>query len=720
MSETQTPAGEGQLNTKRGSQVVVHYKPTQLYFRPETGELLLIPKDEAGPFEVHGKEMCKAVDDLHLANSAMSNAISHYAERSDASDPRDREYAKNSIDAARKKLEQANLALKEKIKPLDKLAVRGNSIVELIPIRKVTSGGKPVTDKNGKPLQRQYGKKMTFVRSDKIKSHWRTYDLTSKADTQSGNKSVLTKDANGKNKIDISKLHKQIKEIKPKIKAEFFDFDEHSVSGVLGDWAAAWNKTLHYDHQGIGSFGTNNVDVSAQAQLMRYMAGVGATAEWAPLEGKAGFKAEAKGEFALAEAKGSMTLYVPDRIGWVLQFAGKEGVVYPLGAIRGQFGLALSGVAGASAVAELGAEIALSPKKVGYKGVPCPPKKLFTMDKDSGVEIDGKEAEITPLKGELGVFAGAKADAELSGAVQWLNPENTKKEFKSFVKLAPGVSGMAGVGGSAKFEVTYERGKFRIVMAASLCIGLGARGKIGCEADAVLAEEFIVWFFYQLYHANYEFLSFVAESAFDTVKNIQFLMIHSGGKVEAFMDQTVGLIQTHTKKVLLNFVNSQKRDDLAARILTQPPMLRYSTPETKGMLIYQLTRHGKTDWIDAGNYAGSDPYGHRKQAVIAILRWVQTRAEWDNVFQHMTPLGDRTQDDTRGHVKRFLNLGIDMSDELNRIEARLKFNPARGYAIAANDSHEYRMYTADSRYFAMAERLEPLNGTGSSVDTGLA
>jgi hypothetical protein len=186
------------------------------------------------------------------------------------------------------------------------------------------------------------------------------------------------------------------------------------------------------------------------------------------------------------------------------------------------------------------------------------------------------------------------------------------------------------------------------------------------------------------------------------------------------MDQTAGLIQGHTKKALLDFVNSQKRDDLAARILTQPPMLRYSTPETKGMLIYQLTRHGKADWLDAGNYAGGDPYGNRKQAVIAVLRWVQTRAEWDNVFQHMTPLGDRIQDDTLGQVKRFLNLGIDMSDELDRIEARLKFNPARGYAVTMNDSHEYRMYATDSRRFAMAERLEPLNDAGSNVDTGFA
>jgi hypothetical protein len=86
----------------------------------------------------------------------------------------------------------------------------------------------------------------------------------------------------------------------------------------------------------------------------------------------------------------------------------------------------------------------------------------------------------------------------------------------------------------------------------------------------------------------------------------------------------------------------------------------------------------------------------------------------------MTELGEKTQDDTYSHVKRFLNLGIDMSDELDRIQVRLKFNPARGYAITMNDSHEYQMYTTDNRYFAMTERLEPLNSAGLSADTGLA
>ncbi len=718
MSETQTAAGESQYNTRHQSQVVVPYKPTQLYFRPETGELLLLPQAEAGAFEVHGKDMCKAVDDLHLANQAVSDAITRYAQQQNTANPIQKENAQKAVDQAQAKLKKAQEELKEKIKPLGDIKVDGTKIVELIPIRKIPKGGTSSASSGGK-TQRQYGKKMTFVRSDKIKSHWRTYDLTSKADTQSGQKSVLVKDAQGKNKIDFAKLQKQLKDVKPQIKADFIDFDEHSVNGVLFDWAEKWNTNLKFEGQGFGNFGTNNIDVSAQAQLMRYMAGVGASSEWSPKEGKAGFKAEAKAEFALAEAKGAIKLYVPHRIGWVLQFTGKRGDVYPLGAIRGEFGLQASGIVGASAVAELGAEIALSPKKLGFKGVPTTEKKLFAMDKD-GIEIGGKEAEITPIKGELGVFAGAKADADLNGAVQWLNPEG-KKEFKNFVKLAPGVSAMGGIGGNAKLEISYKGGKFRIVMAASLCIGVGARGKIGCEADAILVEEFIVWFFYQLYHANYEHLTFIGDDAFRAVKDIQFLMIQSGQKITNFLAREANDIQTILNNTILAYEKSQERDKLAQRVLSQPPMLRHSTPETKGMLIYQLTRHGKADWVDTGNYDGMDAYGKRKKAVLTILRWVQTRAEWDNVFQHMTATGTKSKEDMQAHVKRFLDLGIDnMSDELRPIERRLKFNPSRGYQVAMNDTHEYGMYTTDSRQFAMAERLEPLNGLDLDSETRLA
>ena len=127
------------------------------------------------------------------------------------------------------------------------------------------------------------------------------------------------------------------------------------------------------------------------------------------------------------------------------------------------------------------------------------------------------------------------------------------------------------------------------------------------------------------------------------------------------------------------------------------------------MLLFQLTRHGKGDWIDPQNYSKADAFKYRKQAVLAVLSWVQTVREWENVLQHMEVRGGRTSEDSRAHLLRFLNLGYDnMRDELLLLEMRLHIEPAVGRAIVANDSDDYRMLIPDARRLAVAQ-VEPLS-----------
>ncbi|MBW9334286.1 hypothetical protein FEE59_12260 [Herbaspirillum sp. RU 5E] len=700
-NEKPAPAGKAKTNTQHDSKVDVHYNATELYFRPETGELLLVPRSEALAFENHGKAMCKAVDDFQQANIKLSQAIAAFGNFK-GSDPIAKANAEKAVANAEQQVKKANDALREKISKLTDISNGGTAIVELIPIRQLKGDGRGSRTPSGQ-RQAQYGRKMTYVVPERIKPHWRTYSLTSKKDTQSAHKSVLKKDANGKYKIDKEKLTEQLRTIKPKIKADFYNFDEHAVTGVLGDWAEKWNANLKV------AYASNHVDLSGQAQLMRYMAGVGASTEWEPTEGKIGLKAEAKADFALAEAKGAMKLFAPHRLGWVWQFSASNGKIYPLGAVRAEFGISLSGIVGASAVAELGCELKIEPKKIGLRGAPPPNRRLFSVN-DDGVQIAGRDTEITPAKAELGVFAGAKADADVSGAIQWLNPEDKAQKFKDFAKIAPGVSAMAGAGISAKLELTYIGGKFRFLMSASLCVGVGAKGKIKFEVDARLIGEFMVWVFYQLYHANYEVLAFIRREAFAAITDIQFLVIQSGQNAAKFLLDDLTQIQAYVDAVIKNFEASERRNALAANVLSNPKMLRISTPEAKGMLLYQLTRHGKADWLDNGNYIGLDAYHQRKKAVLFILSWTQTLADFQNVLQHLTARGTKTTEDTRSHLKRFLQLGMnDMDDELDAIERRLKRQPSRGYAVAMNDSPRYDFLRGDNPNFTMLAQVEPIN-----------
>ena len=320
-NSVETAAAEGTLNTRSKSQVVVAYRATQLYFRPETFEFIIVPEDEAGEFEAHGMDMCKAVADLHQANLGVTNAVERYGSLMDSTDPAALSGAKKDYDKAQGSLEAVAAVLKKKLEglePMAKLATGGSGIVELIPVRKQWSNQPKPAGGAATAVRRKYGRKSLFVDSRKIKKSWKTLSARQKNTARSrpraapapgpdhpnpgavgdphnpnGQENILVRDANGKHKIDWEKLAKQVKELKLELKAEIASFDENQTNGILFEWAEAMNKDLKWDPQSNNGYFTNNVDLSAQAQLMRYVCGVGAEAAWDPKNGKVGLKAEA-------------------------------------------------------------------------------------------------------------------------------------------------------------------------------------------------------------------------------------------------------------------------------------------------------------------------------------------------------------------------------------------------------------------------------------------
>ncbi|MCZ5439121.1 hypothetical protein O5476_17730 [Escherichia coli] len=79
-----------------------------------------------------------------------------------------------------------------------------------------------------------------------------------------------------------------------------------------------------------------------------------------------------------------------------------------------------------------------------------------------------KEPEAT---GELTVFAGAQASANLAGSIKWLNPDNEKKGYSELAKVSAGVTGQIGVGWSGTFRFSYENGKVQVLARGGMCWG---------------------------------------------------------------------------------------------------------------------------------------------------------------------------------------------------------------------------------------------------------
>ncbi len=706
------PSKTGTTNVTRGSVVDSLYTPQPvLFFRPDTAEFIFVPISDLTGLENECRRLDAAVSQFHAANSTLDTALTqaHQQAVQVLTGHTQAAAARKDLELAYKQAMEARKQLYGELKPLGKLDAGRTAVVELIPILN--------TKDKGKTTQWLRGKKMTYVRSDKIKSHWRTYPL--RADqTKAANKSVLKKDEAGRTKLDKESLVKGVTELKTKYKTEWLKVEEHAVQGVLGDWAESWNKKLKWDFakEHPDAALADYVDLSASAQLMRYLAGVGLSTEWDPLKGNCAIKASARAEFAVAEAKAAAALYLPDKVGWMWTFAGDNGQPYPLGAIRFKAELALTGAAGASIVAEAGLSVDYKDEKrkdvFGVKGAAI---DASTNPNDSrGLTINQKPVD-PGATAELEAFAGAKADVKLVGSIQWLNPDKMTADYQDFAKVGPAVAGLAGIGAGVLLELTYVAGKFRFKVMASACLGLGAKGKLELEVDLRLIAEFLAWFCYQLYHANYQKLSFVSKQVFDLIVKIQVLMLDAATEGYRRIEEFVGKEITEIEQVFEDLLDALEREErrvaLMNRIVSRPDALLGATPEAKGIVLYQLTRHDwRLDGLDGRNHLGGY-YKARKRAIKTVLRYAQTKREFDNMVQHMTPRG--TKGDlakNKQQLMAFLNMAVvgnadddeEMHDFYDRLHASLKTSPSVGYPLCANDSWQYELQRGMDLHPALA------------------
>ncbi|OWJ57691.1 hypothetical protein [Paraburkholderia caledonica] len=737
-SASHAPDGNGTTNTTPNSLVHVPHDPApMLYFRPETGEFILVPAEDVGALQSECNLLHDRVDKFHKANQKLDVALKAYATdvQNHMSDPRAGEAYKAAVDDALKEREAAHKALKKELEPLSKLDSKDLTMVELIPIH---------IDGDGKKSVKFAKYKLHYVRSNKIKPGWHKFGPTAfedmkgrKEEKETGAKSFIKKNAHGKYKIDVDKLKEGVLiSRESSIKSQLYEktkvsseIAEKHVTGTLFAWAEEWNKDLTYSagaeepaERGEGGEGEkketgkpkqtafgNNVSIEAKAQLMRYLAGAGLDTEWQPQKGRVAIKASAQAEFAIAEGKVSGAFYYPDIAGWMWSLDGDDGKPYPLGAVRFKCELGLSGMVGASVVAQLGVVVDYRDEKrkdLGLYGAAVDNPTT----KQREIKVGGKPVDPS-ANVDLDVFAGARADLSLEGALEWMEPakQGPSGKYKPFAKVGDTVTAMAGAGLTCMLDVSYAAGRFRIKAKAGLCLGVGAKGDIEVSVDALRIAEFFKWFFYQLYHANFKRLKFVETTAFNAFSHIQVMVIQGIQDLASTVGQEVDEINRLFTDLIEEYEKEAARVKLMNRVLANPWMLQYATPEAKGIMIYQLTRHWyATDGIDMSNHKYGRWYGNRKDAVKQILRWSHTKHDLDNVVQHIHPQG-RTGDITvrRRQLKEFLEMSLtsapagdakEIDDYYDSLQAMLKVDPTPGYAVAQVDSSDYRFQTAVGRH----------------------
>ncbi|MCG7539322.1 hypothetical protein EXT48_19665 [Pseudoalteromonas sp. CO348] len=463
------------------------------------------------------------------------------------------------------------------------------------------------------------GRKYTYVRSDKMANHFRRYKIDT--DIRNGRR---FSDANGN--LDRKKLNKALKNDLSKLKVNF-KYDKKLVdtyTTIWGEWARELNKDLN-----IKRFEKSDYfDASAEARLMRYTHGAGIAANFSPKDGVFSFQADGKVDFAVGEAKAAMSGYYPNKNGYEFKFmmplknTTKEREIN-LGAIRLNATIALFGYAGAKLQAAANVGCTVKQGKMMLEGLtPEQVKALSRADR-----------KFEPVKGELSAFAGVSAGCELTGALQWDNPEKSgKSSFCDLAKLGGKAEGAFGAGAHAGCFIGYEDGRFILRAKLGLIWGVGAGGELVCEIgvdEIVTLAQFV---YHQLKNNDYDYLEFIQPLAFNVLYKAVAMHIATGKDITEFVGGTAKDIDEWWRtKVIIH----EQAKAIMQRVEQAPEMLKFTVPESKGAFLNLLANPNLASLIDSDTYSWQGLNEQRENTIIIILKHILCTEELDEVLQHM-------------------------------------------------------------------------------------
>ncbi|MBS1140746.1 MAG: hypothetical protein H6R13_2199 [Proteobacteria bacterium] len=597
-----------------------------LLYRPEDNSFLALYDEEWFSIRADALSNVTPIEALQEANATATEkavALRDLQKKQGVSkaelEKAERELATALNDVAAK-AEEA----KKKIEPIKTLSNDPNQFYELVPLtmkRVVKSKGGHESRRLITPI---------YVKADKLKSvlaDKRVYLVEGDAERK---KQPKEKILNGTS-LNTDEIKRRIAD-KVQDKAKFAKKwklapkDADVYSGILFDWA----KTMGADTKAFLertqeelvkqilpaslSHDKNNpyrsIDLAAEAQLMRWAGGAGLELNFSPFQGslfdkrdkdwkdrakraaktaRFGIKANAEASFAVGEAKVETIAYMPHYSGWEMS-PEVLGQPFNFGYFRAQGDLLLYGLAGASIALEADLGIMLTGDKQGVKGTPKGQK---------GAKVKAG------AKGSVELFAGIKEGVQLSGALQWLNPEGVlgtgkpKKlkpnqaiaEFADIAKVSLGAEAIEGLAAKLGFECAFRNGSFRIAADANLCLGLGGGGKVAGDVGVATIGDFFMCVCHMLKQGDYKkMMAVMEEDTFKTFNKILFLVEAEGYELKSFATTTLDRIEQGYKDA----INDAKRkgreflQQLEQRLSSQWGWFAYMPPEGRSTLMLAI------------------------------------------------------------------------------------------------------------------------------------
>jgi len=428
---------------------------------------------------------------------------------------------------------------------------------------------------------------------------------------------------------------------------------------------------------------SRDITVTQEAQWMRMVAG--ASGEGSISAASKGVSIKASGDMStkwtLFEGVKEWRKFYPCETGWKLEYDN-----YDLGTIRFLIGAEISGFSGANLgiAGNLSVDIsyqgttqvikaAVRPTERSMSQMVDRNKKPMFQPAQGGLKIIGDNQENAQNQGNIGInaFAGAQIQGLLKGAIEWFKPKGDGSGEGEFVAIASAAAGggvSMGAGAQGQFQIGYDpdSGNFKILVAAHLCWGVGAKGVASFVVGTEHLLSYLGFVKSQVAHAGFKTLLYINEAAFLLAAQILAYCIGENHPVTENIKKISELYGEWLDRLDID----QGRYKTAQNINSSSGKkeLLYATPETKGILLYAVTHWtDRTAPIFDMNVKFSDMkiefFPTRKTAVINILKTCISTEEWENTIQHINPQGVKLTKSQLGKVEgdiiRFLNYGSD-------------------------------------------------------------
>jgi len=430
-----------------------------------------------------------------------------------------------------------------------------------------------------------------------------------------------------KGKIDSQKIKDQLTQKIGQIQMNF-PYTSGNIAGLFDEsWGRHlddFNNRLQWSKNKYKNPKDVNVDFSAHAQLFRYYAGASLGIGYDPTKGKVGLKGEAQASLRLLEGRAQMDNFWPNEKGHPFIFNDGKNEL-DLGFFRSKLSFDLSGFLGASCLGSV----------------------------EMCIELENRE---TLLTGGAKLFAGIEIGVGLTGAIEWDNPEkrvNGKPAWSAFFTVGYCMSGNFGVLLEANLKIGIENDRFIFKAKAGAAVGAGFSGMISGTIDAGSIWTFIQFIYHKLKDTNFSFLNFIEREAFIYLTKINLYIIEKGEqfleigknimkKGEEVIEEIEKEIEQYFKKLYKDIDDwwrerSRKKENaenLAERINNNSEILKYTTPEAKGIILYTLTPTFVESFEES-----------QEEAILSVLSWIQTYEEYYKVCNRMTEDGEKIFED---------------------------------------------------------------------------